>query len=118
MLVFLAAAWTDICDLKHTVGSRDAWKQPRLILIRISQTGLLPYLLSSNSYLSVVDQAHSCLASDTLIEAFGPPSKELSAAMGIPHPRQCDFCDQGNRKKAGTSGGVKFPMLISVKYAM
>jgi hypothetical protein len=65
------------------------------------------YLSSFNSCLSVVDRAHSCLASDMLHEAFGHAGKELSAAMGIPHPKQCDFCDQGNRKKAGTSCGVK-----------
>ena len=54
-----------------------------------------------------LESPFSCLANATMHEAHGHPGPELSAAMGLPHPKHCDFCEQGNRKKASTTSGVK-----------
>ena len=55
----------------------------------------------------VIPPVISCLSTMEMHEATGHPGKQLSSAMGIPHPSHCEFCEQGNRKKASSTAGIK-----------
>ena len=60
----------------------------------------------------VIPPVISCLSTMEMHEATGHPGKQLSSAMGIPHPSHCEFCEQGNRKKASSTAGIK-PLSIN-----
>ena len=47
------------------------------------------------------------MSNSQLHKGMGHLGRQKSAAMGIPHPKYCGICELGNRKKAGTSKGVK-----------
>ena len=59
--------------------------------------GVNEQCLSNAGFLSTMQQ--HCAA--------GHPGKDVSAANGIPWPKDCGLCLDGNRTKASTSSGVK-----------
>ena len=49
---------------------------------------------------------HCCLSNSERHKGCGHPGREVSAVMGLPYPKHCALCEQGNCTKASGSSGV------------
>ena len=49
---------------------------------------------------------HCCLSNSERHKGCGHPGREVSAVMGLPYPKHCVLCEQGNCTKASGSSGV------------
>ena len=63
------------------------------------------WLANINDYLQPM-APHCLLSNSERHKGMGHIGKELSAVMGIPYPKWCGFCEQGNRIKASGSSDV------------
>ena len=64
------------------------------------------WLVNIKEYLQPF-KPHCCLSNSERHKGCGHPGREVSAVMGIPYPKHCALCEQGNCTKAPGSSEVK-----------